>query len=200
VCRWRRRSTACSCWRWQHPPRSVRRGIACARLRRERLVLGLPVRDAAEARPVARPLGTTERHCVPAVIPSGPVFNMCEHMFAAAQAEWQGPSRYWDQPRLQRRDHARECRHQVVATLDLSTSRGCGETGIRDGFRSHWAQARGGSNPLSRTPTSRGIRAVTNPEARPPHVAGGRTLVDQRLCHVGPPAALLTWARHAGRC
>ena len=57
---------------------------------------------------------------------------------------------------------------QVVGTLDLNTSRGCGETGIRDGFRSHWAQARGGSNPLSRTPTSRGIRAVTiwRPRAR----------------------------------
>src|SRR5918999_568975 len=62
---------------------------------------------------------------------------------------------YSDQPR-QHRPRAPECRHQVAATLDFTTSRGCGETGIRDGFRSHWAQARGGSNPLSRTPASPG--------------------------------------------
>jgi hypothetical protein len=168
VCRWRRRSAACSCWRWERPPRSVRRGIPCARLRSERLVLGLRVRDAADARPVARPRGTTVRRGVPAVIPSGLVFNMCEHMFAAAKSGVARTEPLLGSPPRQRRAHARECRHQDVATLNLSTSRGCGETGIRDGFRSHWAQARGGSNPLSRTPTSRGMRAVTywRPERR----------------------------------
>src|SRR5918992_820418 len=51
-----------------------------AQLRCERPLLGLRVREAAEARPVAPPRGTTARHRVPAAIPSGAVVNMRTHV------------------------------------------------------------------------------------------------------------------------
>src|SRR5829696_5748647 len=59
----------------------------------------------------------------------------------------------------------------VNPTLDLGLHAAVAKLGIRDGFRSHWAKARGGSNPSSRIVRRLPrIAAHPAPPRRPPEL------------------------------
>jgi len=56
-----------------------------------------------------------------------------------------------DKPPGERRADARARRPEGLSAATILVAGGCGEIGIHAGFRCPWAQARGGSSPLSRT-------------------------------------------------